>query len=273
MEKPSKASAQSVVYGVNPDEKRIGKMITPYVRLEAPGAAVGMCLHLSSGVFCGLDDTDGYTGIPGLWVSGDGVHLTNTCGGNYDNGNGFTTCFVSICADHAGKSAAAYVDTVSLEKITSANHQEAVDEIEQPLNLETGFSPMWARDVLNGIMAPYWIQKNKVGPLLEAALTQVLYMRENVAPKLLARTGHDLRMVHEVKHKINACELKLRASIARKESRGANFFRVDYPKRDDANWRKYILLTKGADGQPEMSFEQLKDEWGPAGIPADFEIN
>jgi succinate dehydrogenase/fumarate reductase flavoprotein subunit len=269
---PTKGSAQSAVYGKNPKEVRMGKVITPYVRFDAPGAAVGMCLHLTSGVFCGMDDKDGYTGIPGLYVAGDGIHLTNPGGANYKMGNGFTSCFVAIEGDHAGKSASAYCDKVSLTKIADANIAKAKEEIEQPLKLKTGFSPGWARDVLQGIMAPYWVMKNKSEATLKAALTQVEYMRDRVAPRLLARSGHDLRLCHEMKHKINACELKLRAALARKESRGVNFYREDYPKRNDAEWLKYILQQKDKNGKPSMSFVPVKKEWTAAGIPADFKF-
>ena len=267
---PTRGSAQSTVYGKNSKEIRMGKMITPYVRFDAPGAAVGMCLHLASGVFCGMDDKDGYTGIPGLYVAGDGVHMTNPGGGNYKMGNGFTSCFVSIEGDHAGKAACAYSNTVSLTKISDANTTKAKEEIEQPLKLDTGFSPTWARDVLQGIMAPYWVMKNKSEATLTAAMTQVEYMRDHVAPCLLARNSHGLRLCHEMKHKINSCELKLRAALARKESRGANFFREDYPKRNDAEFLKYIIQQKGTDGKPAMSFVPVKKEWTAAGIPADF---
>ena len=270
MEKPESAFAQAVTYGQNPKEKRIGKMITPYVRFDAPGAAVGMCLHLASGVYCGMDDTDGFTGIPGLWVAGDGVHLTNPGGANYEMGNGFTSCFVSICGDHAGKSASEYCEKTSFVRISRENYNKAKNEIEQPLKLDVGFNPNWARDVLQGIMAPYWVNKNKSEPLLNAALAQVMYMQENVSDHLLARTGHDLRLCHEVKHKLTACELKLRASIARKESRGRNFFREDYPIRNDEVWLKYIIQKRGSDGKPIMTFEPVKKEWTKAGIPADF---
>jgi len=270
LERSGHVFAQAVNFGTNPEEKRIGKMISPYVRLDAPGGAVGMCLHLASGVFCGMDDVDGYTGIPGLWVAGDGVHLTNPGGANYEIGNGFTSCFVSICGDHAGRSASAYCMSTQLARITKENLDKAKEEITQPLKLEKGFNPNWARDVLQGIMAPYWVIRNKSEPMLKAALTQVLYMQENVADRLLARTGHDLRLCHEVKHKLTACELKLRASIARKESRGKNFFREDYPRRDDSEWLKYIILKKGPDGKPVMTFEPVKKEWTAAGIPADF---
>jgi succinate dehydrogenase/fumarate reductase flavoprotein subunit len=260
------------VYGKNPKEIRMGKMITPYVQFDAPGAAVGMCLHLASGVFCGMDDKDGYTGIPGLYVAGDGTHMTNPGGGNYKMGNGFTSCFVSIEGDHAGKAACAYCNTVSLKKISDANMTKAKAEIGQPLNLDKGFSPTWARDVLQGIMAPYWVMKNKSEATLMAALTQVEYMRDHVAPRLLARNSHGLRLCHEMKHKINACELKLRAALARKESRGQNFFREDYPKRNDAEFLKYIIQRKDENGKPAMSFVPVKKEWTAAGIPAEFKF-
>jgi succinate dehydrogenase/fumarate reductase flavoprotein subunit len=230
-----------------------------------------MCLHLTSGVFCGMDDKNGYSGIPGLYVAGDGMHLTNPGGGNYKMGNGFTSCFVSIEGDHAGKAASAYCDTVSLKKISDASLTKAKAEIEQPLHLDKGFSPTWARDVLQGIMAPYWVMKNKSEATLTAALTQVEYMRDHVAPRLLARNGHGLRLCHEMKHKINACELKLRASLARKESRGG-YFREDYPKRNDAEFLKYIIQRKDENGKPAMSFVPVKKEWTAAGIPAEFKF-
>lgn len=272
-EKPTRASAQSVNYGTNPDDPRVGKMITPYVKFDAPGAAPGMCLHLASGVWCGFDDTEGNTGIPGLYVAGDGVQMTAPDGGNYSTGNGFTSCFVSICGDHAGKAAAAYADTVELEEISQENYDAIVDEIQQPLTLETGFSPEWGRDVLQGIMAPYWVLKNKTEETLNAALTQVMYMQEHCADKFLARNGHQLRLCHEMKHKLMACELKLRAALYRKESRGGNFYRDDYPERDDEHFRGFILQTKDPDGGiPKIEFIEAKSEWGKDGIPADYEV-
>jgi len=264
--------AGSPNYGKNPKEVRMGKAISPYVQFDAPGAAVGMCLHLTSGVFCGMDDKDGFTGIPGLYVAGDGVHLTNPGGANYGMGNGFTSCFVSIEGDHAGKSAAAYSGKVSLTKISEANIAKAKEEIEQPLKLEKGFSPTWARDVLQGIMAPYWVMKNKTEATLAAALTNVEYMRDHVLSRLLARNSHGLRLCHEVKHKIQACELKLRAALARKESRGGNFYRDDYPNRNDAEFLKYIIQKKDENGKPAMSFEPVKKEWTAEGIPADYKL-
>jgi len=269
---PTRGGNGSPNYGKNPKEVRMGKAISPYVQFDAPGAAVGMCLHLSSGVFCGMDDTDGTTGIPGLYVAGDGMHMTNPGGGNYAMGNGFTSCFVSIEGDHAGKSAAAYSSKASLTKISDENIAMARKEIELPANLDKGFSPNWARDVLQGVMAPYWVMKNKTEATLQAALTQVEYMRDHVAPRLLARNSHGLRLCHEMKHKIQSCELKLRAALARKESRGGNFYRDDYPRRNDAEFLKYIIQKKDENGKPALNFVPVKKEWTTAGIPVDYKL-
>ena len=67
-------------------------------------------------------------------------------------------------------------------------------------------------------MAPYWLLVTKNEANLSAALTQVLAMKENVVPKLAATTSHDLRLVHEMRHKVQSAEMKLRASLARKKS-------------------------------------------------------
>jgi succinate dehydrogenase/fumarate reductase flavoprotein subunit len=270
---PTKSGATSINYGINPDDPRSGKLITPYVTFDAPGAAPGMCLHLASGVWCGFGDTQGKTDVAGLYVAGDGMDMIAPDGGNYATGNGFTSCFCSINGDHAGAAAAEYADTVELETITQDNYDAVVAEIEQPLTLETGFSPEWGRDVLQGIMAPYWVLKNKTEETLNAALTQVVYMRDHCADKFLARNGHQLRLCHEMKHKLNACELKLRAALYRKESRGANFYRDDYPDRDDDHFRGFILQTKDPDSDtPKIEFVEAKAEWGKDGIPSDYEV-
>ena len=250
----------SVHYGKDPGEVRSGRLVDSTPAPDLSGSATGLCSHLASGVFCGLDDRTGYTGIPGLLVAGDGIHATSAAGSSYPCGVGFASCMCSIEGDHAGTAAAEYARNVELSSIPDQIVEQKTEEICAPLYLEKGFDPNWARDVLLSIMAPYWVSVVKEETMLQAALTQVRYMRDHVIPKLTARSGHDLRLCLEMKHKVLASELKLLAGIERKESRGTTY-RADHPYRDDENFLCYITLQKGDDGGVRIGKIPVKKEW------------
>jgi succinate dehydrogenase/fumarate reductase flavoprotein subunit len=252
----------SAVYETDPEEVRSGKMTTPTPANanNAAGVAVGMGCHLTSGVIGDVNSLDCSTGIPGLYTAGDGIHSTSPSGAAYPCGVGFTSCFCSIDGSHAGKSASEYAKNVEEVKISKETIEEKTAEINAPLSLEAGFDPNWARDVLHSIMAPYWVNIAKTEETLKAALTQVEYMRDHVVPKLVARTSHDLRLCIEMKHKVLSAEMKLRASLARKESRG-NHYRADIPYRDDENFLCYMTVQKTADGSMETQKVDIPDEW------------
>lgn len=249
-------------YGVDPDEIRSGTTedcgVTP--AKDVHGAAIGTCSHLSSGVFCGLDDRSGDTGISGLFVAGDGIHSTSPAGATYPCGVGFTSCFCSIDGDHAGRAAGEYAAAAKVDRIPDQIITRKTEEILAPMYLEKGFDANWARDVLLSIMAPYWVSVAKSEPMLQAALTQVRYLSEHVIPKLTARSGHDLRLCIEMKHKVLASELKLLAGLARKESRGTTY-RSDYPYRDDENFLCYLTLQKGENGEVCIEKVPVKEAW------------
>lgn len=249
----------SRVYESDPEEVRSGKMSTPVAASALGGAATGMCCHLTSGVFCGLEELDGSTGIPGLYAAGDGTHATAPSGAAYPCGVGFTSFFTSIDGDHAGKAAAAYAASVQTVELDGEMIREKTAELTAPLSVEQGFDANWARDVLHSIMAPYWVSTAKTEATLQAALTQVEYMRDNVVPKLAARTSHDLRLCIEMKHKVLSAEMKLRSSLARKESRG-NHYRADIPYRDD-RFLCYITVQKDESGAMRTGQIPLPEAW------------
>lgn len=250
----------SQFYESDPEDLRSGKMSTPTVASTLPGAATGMCCHLTSGVFCGMKDAKGDTGIAGLYVAGDGIHATAPSGAAYPCGVGFTSCFTSIDGNHAGRAAAKYAANVESAEIAEEIIATKIEEITAPMRVESGFDANWARDVLHSIMAPYWVSVAKTEPTLQAALTQVLYMKKNVVPRLAARNGHDLRLCLEMKHKVLSAEMKLRASLARQESRG-NHYRSDIPYRDDDNFLCYIITRKAPDGEMITEKHTLPEEW------------
>ena len=224
------------------------------------GVATGFCMHLTDGVFCGLDDTEGKTGIPGLWVSGDGILGGAVTGATYAGGHGFTSNFVAIQGRRSAEAATKYAKTVQLEKISADNIAAETDKIMAPMKLKQGYAANWALDCLQGIMAPWWTLVIKSKDCLEAALKQVTTMRDNVLPKLQAVNSHDLRMCHEMKHKVLQAEMKLRASLAREETRGAHY-RKDFPFRDDKNFLCYIGVKKAAKGEMAVYKIPIKDEW------------
>lgn len=250
----------SQVYESDPEEVRSGKMSTPVAQSALAGAATGMCCHLTSGVFCGLQELDGASGIPGLFTAGDGIHATAPSGAAYPCGVGFTSCFTSIDGTHAGNAAAEYAKNTEAISVTAETIAQKTEQITAPLRVEQGFDPNWARDVLHSIMAPYWVSVAKTEPTLRAALVQVEYMRDHVVPKLMARSSHDLRLCIEMKHKILSAEMKLRAGLARQESRG-NHYRADIPYRDDSQFLCYITVQKDSDGTMRTEKVMLPQEW------------
>lgn len=68
-------------------------------------------------------------------------------------------------------------------------------------------------------------------------------------PKLAAGDLHGLMRVHEAKNIRQNAEIMAAASLARRETRtGSAHWRLDYPKTDDRNWRKFVLVERGGDG-------------------------
>lgn len=265
---PGKAG--SPLYGTDPDEMRSGKEEsgTRFPGSKDTIGAPGMCCHCCSGVWCGYGDLDCATAIPGLYVAGDGSHALQWEGNMYGGYNGMTTSLVSIDGSHAGTAAAAYAADAEPASISDASYDEAVAQIEEPYGIEKGFDASWARDILQSVMAPFWVVWNKTEETLNSALAQVEYMRDNVVPKLYARNPHELRLVHEMRHKVLASELKLRASLYRKESRGF-FIRMDYPGRND-DFLGQVVLTKGEDGSVQVGFEPTPEEYRTVDTSLDY---
>ena len=67
--------------------------------------------------------------------------------------------------------------------------------------------------------------------------------------RLRADDLHGLMRVHEAKNIRMNAEMMATASLARQETRtGSSHFRMDFPKTDDANWRKFVIVERGNDG-------------------------
>jgi succinate dehydrogenase/fumarate reductase flavoprotein subunit len=87
--------------------------------------------------------------------------------------------------------------------------------------------------------------------MLQAALAYVEELRDHHIPMLIAKDLHELRLAHETENMIHTAEMKLRASLLRKESR-CSHYRLDYPAMDETNWNAWINIYQGKDGSMKL---------------------
>ena len=229
------------------------------------GASPGFCGHLMPGAHLDWDDDCGFTGIEGLYVAGDGMAATPPNGFGYGQIHGLTSSFVSTQGWRAGNASAAYVaGGVELEPIADDVYAAEVEHILAPLvraqESSDCFDAMWCVNVLTNVMTPYFAMYQKDDVMLEAALRYVEKLRDDVVPKLAAANAHDLRMCHEAANKVRSAEMKLRASLARKESRGF-CFHDDYQYRNDDEFLCQIGCVKQEDGTMGIETFPIPEEW------------
>lgn len=95
--------------------------------------------------------------------------------------------------------------------------------------------------------------------MLKAALVYIEELRDHHMPMLRAADMHELRLAHETANMILAAEMKLKASLMRKESR-CSHYRLDYPNVDDKNWQAWINIYKDDEGSMQLE-KQAFDSW------------
>lgn len=219
------------------------------------GSSAGLAIHKSEGLVPINDKCE--SNIPGLYAAGDalGSHMS---GGIYTQ-IGSSLAGSAVQGAIAAEAAAEYVKSVQSLTITAQKIKEIKDEILAPLKREAGYSPAWVTQTLQGIMIPNSVLYIKKESMLNAALAYIEELRDHHMPMLKAKDMHELRLAHETKNMIISAEMKLKASLMRKESR-CSHFRLDYPKMDNENWQAWINIYKGSDGK--MAFEkQAFDNW------------
>lgn len=219
------------------------------------GSSAGMSIHKSEGLVPINDKCE--SNIPGLYAAGDAL-------GSYMAGAIYTQVGSSLAGSAvqgaiAAEAAAEYCKKTEAPKISSSKVNKIEEEILAPLKREAGYSPAWVTQTLQSIMIPNFVLYIKKGNILQAALAYIEELRDHHMQMLKAKDMHELRLAHETKNMIISAEMKLKASIMRKESR-CSHYRLDYPDMDNDNWRAWINIYKGSDGA--MKFEkQPFDNW------------
>jgi len=219
------------------------------------GASAGLSIHKSEGLVPINDKCE--SNIPGLFAAGDAL-------GSYMAGAIYTQIGSSLAGSAvqgavAAEAAAEYCKRVSAPTVSQLKINTIKEEMMAPLKREAGYGPAWVTQVLQGIMIPNFIIYIKKEKLLQAALAYIEELRDHHLPMLRAADAHELRLAHETGNMIVNAEMKLRASIMRKESR-CSHYRLDYPEMDDKNWRAWINIYKGDDGSMQLE-KQAFDSW------------
>ena len=223
------------------------------------GAALGMSLRKADGLWPA--DHECRSTLPGLFAAGDALGTMQN-GAAYSTGGGSIeggAVTGTIAAQAAAKEAA----SMEMPVVSEAELKRATRYVLSPLERSGGFGPRWTMELLKNYMMPYFIYFIKRADRLEATLTLIGFIRDHIAPMLYAADAHELRLCHEAKNMILSAEIRLRSALFRTESRG-NYYREDYPFRDDENW---FCWTKVQEKNDEMVLEKvpIPEGWKPTG--------
>ena len=241
----------------HPGEKGPGGPPPGMGGMPSGGASAGMSIHKSEGLVPINEQCA--TSIPGLYAAGDalGSHMA---GGIYTQ-VGSSLAGSAVQGGIAAEAAAEYAKKRTMPTLSLAKRKKIEAEILAPLKRDRGYSPAWVTQTLQGIMIPNFVLYIKKESMLRAALAYIEELRDHHQPMLKAADLHELRLAHETSNMILNAEMKLKASLMRKESR-CSHFRLDYPTPDTKNWNAWINIYQGNDGT--MRFKKQPFERWPS---------
>jgi succinate dehydrogenase/fumarate reductase flavoprotein subunit len=183
------------------------------------------------------------TKLPALFVAG-GV------GGHYLGGLPFVCYDGTIAGTYAAKRANDRVPELDWDQI---NTQEARIKafLSTANQADKGPRPL---DVKAEIRELMWCKMGFVKNVdkMNEALGEIKRIREETLPKIRLGTNsqnynYDLIDALDLPDMLDSCEMAVRASLVRQDSRGP-FYREEYPYTDNKNWLKYIIVSKSDSG-------------------------
>ncbi len=210
---------------------------------------------------------DMQTTVPGLYAIGDLSYSGSASPGavpappGRNRGSGILNAVFNglIAAESCLEDAS--VERLSIDE---AQLKACMDRTYAPLHRETGED---AHDIIEAI-------REIVGPVeqsvymsqhrMDVALRKVEKLKKRV-PNMKAEDYHDLCNCHEAEAMVLCAEMQFRAASMRKESRGW-FLREDYPRMDNENWLKYVIV-KNENDTMTLSTEDVPYEKWPVKPP------
>ncbi len=153
-----------------------------------------------------------------------------------------------------GESAAEYVKNAEARNLNEDQVNKLKDDAYAPMHRESGVTAEEVIDLIQDVMCPVENSIIMSQHRLDICMRKIAKAKEMVK-ELKAEDFHGLLSCHEAEAMVLCCEMQMRASIMRKESRGW-FLREDYPLMDNENWLKWIIV-KDEDGEMTLRTEDV----------------
>jgi succinate dehydrogenase/fumarate reductase flavoprotein subunit len=193
-------------------------------------------------------DTNAETSINGLFAAGDCATVSGGIAG------------AAVLGHIAGEGAAERIRTRgarSLPDIDMHRARATRAEAEEHLHRKHGVSWREFEDTTRNIVTDY-AGVRRTGKGLTKAIES---LKANLArgAQLRADDLHGLVRVHEARNIGLNAEIMATAALTRTETRtGSAHWRLDYPQSDDVNWRKFVLVERGADGPATSTLDSSR---------------
>ena len=209
-------------------------------------------------------DIDGLTNVPSVYAAGE-CACVSVHGGNRLGANSLldTIVFGERSGNHAAL-ASRDVDYVEfdVDAVVKQEEERLQGILDRPQNGDrVGAIRLDMGQSLNDNLAVY---RNQAG--MEETLRDMTGLRERYASVPVDNKGSvfntDLIFSLELGFMMDCANAVTVSALDRKDSRGAQA-RTDFPNRDDENWMKHVVVTKGEVG-PEISYLPVSiTKWTP----------
>jgi len=236
-----------------------------------PEVSVGMYVYSESLRV----DIDTKTTIPNLYGVGT-IGMYGSAYGGWVHGEGVGyACRTGL---RAARTIAPVIADIELGEVSTEQVKAFKERIYAPFTFKGKDLPFQIVHYLDRLVMSPENSLFRTEESIHNVLNILKEMRDNLESSIYVPEGdgHHLAKAIEARAAIDMLEIMYMAYDTRKESRGFHT-RVDYPERDDKNWLKWIVVNKGEDGSPNLTFERIPFErykwkpegWTPDSIPAE----
>ncbi len=199
---------------------------------------------------------DQQTVLPGLYAAGEtacvSVHGANRLGTN-------SLLDLVVFGKRAGLDMARFCTEADLPPLPPNPGQATRDALRRLLETRDGEPAAKLREEMQDVMMDH-VSVFREEPGIRSAVDKIRELQERFQKVLVMDKGQrfnlDLLEAWELGNLLDLAEVTAVSALNRTESRGAHS-REDYPERNDDEWLKHTLVTRGEDGSLEISYKPV----------------